>query len=1235
MLKRILRNKYFYLGLSLLLFALAYLLDRAPANKSARMVEKFEQTLHKKEALAKSELDSLAAIAEKTTFDQLFIGATSRYATLFEKEGIIFLIYENDTLKFWTNNSIAVENYMKEVCLDGHVAHLKNGWFEVMRQPSKPSAIRTVVALLLIKKEYPYQNQYLVNEFQEDFRLAGDVGVYDSPRQGAVDVRTSDQKYLCSIAVQPDESGAPLRDVTAAMLCVIAIILLVAYLGAECDAISKRTGKGYAVLLFVLVLLVLRYLSISFAFPAPLYELETFGPQYYGDATSFWLPSLGDFLLNALLLFYAAYYASSRIVLPKGFSGARPWARTGAAFVLICVLILISGSINDLFIGLIRNSNISFNINNLFSLNLYSYIGLTIIGILLFMFFVLADKAVEIILRLSLTRRQLLLVFIAAAALHTLFNHFSGNLDLALVFWPLVIIATILQIKQESKPYPFLGIVFLVFVFALYSGHTFLKFTDIKEEANRKVFAEKLSAEKDPLAEHLFLEIKERITADTTLSSFLSSRSYNPDEFSKRLMQQYFSGYWEKYDVKVALFDTMCTPVVKSPTPGHDNITIYDELISSKGEETFSENLFFINNTSGKISYLARIPIYKASDPLSKCATAYIELDSKFVSEEIGFPELLLDREIGINRQLSDYSYAKYRNGQLLNQYGKYQYSLTSSVFGDFEGKYVFRDIEGFDHLLYRSGESLVVLSKKNEGWLGQTTVFSYLFAFFSLLLLVLLMLKQIAAGRFTLSNLSFKYRIQLLLVVIVLVSLALFGAGTIFYIKEQYENKNKENISEKIHSVRLEVEGKLGEEQQLSAGYRDYASYILKKFSNVFFTDINLYDLHGNLLASSRPKLFDSGLTSRKMNPEAFLHVAVNARTEYIHDENVGRLDYLSAYVPFKNKEGSTLAYLNLPYFAKQSELEKEISTFLVALINIYVLLFALSIIVAILISNYVTQPLKLIQDKLGKIKLGKANELIEWRDKDEIGSLVSEYNRMIMELQKSAELLAKSERESAWREMAKQVAHEIKNPLTPMKLSIQHLQRTMHNKPADFDTRVGHLTEMLIEQIDTLSSIASEFSAFAKMPKPKNERLNIYNIVQNTIDLYTNSTDVEFTFDCEVGEEAYVFADRDQMLRVFNNLIKNAIQAIPEERQGKIDVKLSRQGENFLVRIKDNGTGISEEQIDKIFVPNFTTKTGGMGLGLAMVKNIIENFNGRIWFETVKGTGTTFFISVPEYKE
>ncbi len=528
---------------------------------------------------------------------------------------------------------------------------------------------------------------------------------------------------------------------------------------------------------------------------------------------------------------------------------------------------------------------------------------------------------------------------------------------------------------------------------------------------------------------------------------------------------------------------------------------------------------------------------------------------------------------------------------------------------------------------------SLVVISKSGNGKIAIVTTFSYLFAFFSLLLLALLLLRTILLEKkFRIE--SFRSRIQFVLVSMVLFSLLFFGSGTVYYINQQFERQTRQDVRDKMQSALVQAKQELGDESELSPTKTDFFSYVLRRMSIVFLTDVTLYDADGNLIGSSQMKMFDEGLMSKKVCPEAYYRLALEQNVEFIHDEIIGNLKYLSAYCAFRNNNGDLLGYLNVPYFARQSELEKEIASVLGAIINIYVLLFVISVVLALFISEYFTKPLKLIQEKLSKIKLGKANEPIEWKAEDEIGSLVNEYNRMIEELQHSAELLAKSERESAWREMAKQVAHEIKNPLTPMKLSIQYLQRMRQQKDESAEKKMERITETLIEQIDALSAIASEFSNFAQMPVSVSERTVLKNILENSISLFKDSTDTEINFHSS-PEEAIVFADKEQLLRVFNNLLKNALQAIPENQQGKIDVSLVKENNSFLVKIKDNGTGIDEDNLEKIFIPNFTTKTAGMGLGLAMAKSTIETFGGKIWFETSPGRGTTFFVSLPKYKD
>jgi len=322
----------------------------------------------------------------------------------------------------------------------------------------------------------------------------------------------------------------------------------------------------------------------------------------------------------------------------------------------------------------------------------------------------------------------------------------------------------------------------------------------------------------------------------------------------------------------------------------------------------------------------------------------------------------------------------------------------------------------------------------------------------------------------------------------------------------------------------------------------------------------------------------------------------------------------------------------MSLPYFARQHGLEQEVVSLLAALTNIYVLLILLAVVLALFISNRITEPLRIIRENLRTLKLDKRNQAIEWESNDEIGELVKEYNRTLNELVKNAELLARSERESAWREMAKQVAHEIKNPLTPMKLHVQMLERSYNDGAKDIGERIEKMAKALIEQIDTLSNIATEFSSFAEMPKAEIEEVDLIELLQSCTDLHQETEGIHVQFNDKIRDSVKIHADRKQMLRVLNNLIKNAKQAIPENHEGRVDIKIERENSGLLVSVKDNGTGINAEAQEQIFVPNFTTKTSGMGLGLAMVKNIIEGLGGEIWFDTEKGIGTTFFILLDE---
>jgi nitrogen fixation/metabolism regulation signal transduction histidine kinase len=390
------------------------------------------------------------------------------------------------------------------------------------------------------------------------------------------------------------------------------------------------------------------------------------------------------------------------------------------------------------------------------------------------------------------------------------------------------------------------------------------------------------------------------------------------------------------------------------------------------------------------------------------------------------------------------------------------------------------------------------------------------------------------------------------------------------------------------------------------------------------------LYDLEGNLKVSSLPLPYNKGLISKKMNPLAYYHLNELKKIQFFTEEHIGNLNFVSNYIPVLDETGKEYAYLNIPYFTSQSELKKEISNFLVTIINLNAFIFLIAGIIALFITNRITKSFSLIGEKMKQVNLGKVNDAIEWQRNDEIGQLVSEYNKMVSKLDESAASLAKSEREGAWREMARQVAHEIKNPLTPMKLSLQYLQKAISEKSLNVAELTDSVANTLVEQINHLNQIAGEFSQFANIGNPNFEVFNLNDIIDLIVQLHAMDEKVTINF-YKIPQEIKVEADKTQINRLFNNLILNAIQAVEEGKPVLIDIEQTNDTAKILTKVIDNGGGIPIEMQSKIFTPNFTTKTSGTGLGLAMCKGIVEQCKGSIWFETEENVGTTFFVELP----
>jgi signal transduction histidine kinase len=477
----------------------------------------------------------------------------------------------------------------------------------------------------------------------------------------------------------------------------------------------------------------------------------------------------------------------------------------------------------------------------------------------------------------------------------------------------------------------------------------------------------------------------------------------------------------------------------------------------------------------------------------------------------------------------------------------------------------------------------------------------------------------------------SLRTKIYLAMLAMILVSFAVTFTLTIFDHYEHNDEDNDRRFIDKEESIRASMEYFLNQQ----GGYISPDSVVsvfsdkVCELSDVHDVFIALFDLKGRYLISSNFVEMDTLHVPETVNYSILKQLSTGNERAYI-DQNFGKGQYALAYWYFHDSKGKPMLIANVVYeksYDRISELKitlKEISTG-------YILLFLVAAAMAFLLSRNITRSLDIITKRIRKTKLGQYNEPIEWQNSDEIGELVNEYNRMLKQLEISALKLAQSERESAWREMAQQVAHEIKNPLTPMKLRVQQLERTWKEKPEEFNGRLNAFSESMIEQIDALARIANEFSHFAKMPKPNLALENLDTTLHSVIELFDNVQQVKITYRSQLLHPALVLVDKDQLIRVLNNLLNNAIQAIPTGRDGEIDVCLRVSEHHVIVRIQDNGVGITQENKQRIFVPNFTTKSNGTGLGLAMVKTIVEQNQGSVFFRSKEEKGASFFISLP----
>jgi two-component system nitrogen regulation sensor histidine kinase NtrY len=1214
-------QQYIFLGIALLLLGSSYWLDitdRKAANleKYARQVQNYLELNEASVLEIFEDEDKIKRFIAKDYDDN-----TWKDIQDLTKEKYSFFIYEKDSLLFWSTNTVipAIEEIRATSVRQFKIIYLNDSRFELVKQPIIIDNHKYILCgLIPIYYEYDIKNEHIENHFALKAGIPKKVFISDTPKdQVVLNPRGEEIFYLTALDKFTDYT----MRVILLLMYGFGFLFLGAFINRVSIGLSRQRSPIIGFGFLILSVFLVRFFSLSVSdntvfSDIPLFEAqELVAPVVSGSMSLF---------INIILLLWVVifFYREVPIKDPSKYQIFRQYFLVFASYGMVFMAII---WINRIVQNLVSLARVTFDYDNVFELNEYSFIGLISISILVILLFFFSHKIIPSVNKANIPREHKLAfggIVLAVSLLGAILGITNWGLFYIVGFSFGYIALFEFFTKDNVASFQWLG--GFIFIYSFFITGLLVYHNVQREQQQRVVFADRLVTKRDLATEEAFINIENKL-----LDANIVKNLKNPlipklsilaaiTNINKK--QKYLNS---EYEFGVFFYDVNGKKIRGETRPFGE----FEEMVAN-ADSTLSPNLYFSKSEVG-YSYIAKLTILNNSRVLGSIIIHY---EPKSAVDLDVYPELLEDRSLAKNTGVN-YDYAVYNDGKLVkDKGGVFEDKLTYDT-PEKNGRRYLVNKNGYSHLIYRADNNqVVIVSKELNEVMQYLSLFSYVFIFLLLVLLILVLLRrttnifpQSITDTFT-PKPSLHNSIQTSILAIIVLTFLTIGMVTFFYFRSDTEEYHASRLSRKGRGVIS------SSNYWLKVNAKD-STYILdiKELAKIHRLDVNLFDNNGRLIKASQEEIFKTGLIGRQMPPLPYYEMTQKGLKEFTESERIGTLEYRAAYLAVRNSKGENVGFLGLPYYSERGDFNEDIADFTGVLLNVYVLLLVVAFIAAFVTASSITQPLAVLKDKLRDVQLGKKNEKVVWDTKDEIGVLIDEFNKMLAELEVSANKLATSEREGAWREMAKQVAHEIKNPLTPMKLSIQYLVRAYQMRPDEIGPMMKRVSATLIEQIDSLARIATEFSNFAKMPTAENEYLSINHLVKSVYNLFSENDDVDTKLDM-AEEDFQVFGDKEQLMRVLNNVIKNAIQAVPDDRKGRISVSLEKYvGKNIQIRVVDNGCGIPEDKRHAVFVPNFTTKNSGTGLGLAISRKIIEQAGGQIYFESVEDEGTTFFIELP----
>ena len=950
--------------------------------------------------------------------------------------------------------------------------------------------------------------------------------------------------------------------------------------------------------------------------------------------------NLGDWLLHLLLLLWIMVFFHQNLK-PISLRQASQPLRLGIAAVYYAAIMAGIWYSVDLLGGLVWRSGVTFDFENIFNLKLNGLMTLTGIIVWIAILFLFSHRVLQTIKDFELTQVQRVMSMLPAAALlyvvSIAFPVWQVNALYLLAFGLMYLVIFDYFTDWDEPGFGWVACWLLLFSF--FTALLLFRFNGDKDRNTRFSLAIELADERDTLAvEPALRQLAAVLKNDTSLAMLLKPWPFRPDAepLEAHINRQVYAEkmLFQHFRLRLYALDKDGQSLIIGQNRGPEYLITqnWEQARPLKGTDAVR----YRTSEEGKLRYILRLPVDRMLDP-SQTADVFCFFDREYPSTTRVYSELFYNLPYEGLGDLRRYDFSVWKDGKRIVEKGPGSTAALNMALNAGE----IRELRTADRVeaVYRSADEQTrsAVGRAAGGRFKQVYLVAILFTLSSLFLFLLALLNSVfhflpKSFRFYLSTKgSLAKRIQYWNIMLIGGAFIVIGFFTYQHFNKAATEKERGNLEYRAEAVLNHLRSQVGDLPAGSDSLLRDLPRTLAPFSNSLSMDVNLYTPSGDLLYTTQPALQQVGVLPSRMPVYVEGAMRQQRQSEATVTESVAGYTYSSRYFALRNNQNDIMAYIGVPYLLAERKIGPEVSDFIGILASLYMFLLLIAYTVTYLLARSIIKPINLISERIQELRFEDQNQPLDYAGdtEDELSELINGYNAMVDKLEDSKTKLIRLEREGAWREMARQIAHDIKNPLTTMKLSMQQLERLSGN-PEQAAAYLKKAITRLIEQIDSLAQIASEFSMFANLDIQQKSDMIINDVVESVYDLFSEQKNVKLSLNIP-DERFNIKADKNHLIRVFNNLIINAIQAIPSDREGHIKVGLYQQGNTAVVKISDNGGGIPPEIRERVFEPNFTTKTSGSGLGLAICKKIIEALDGTIRFETRDNEGTDFFVEMP----